>query len=228
MQKIALLCGLALVAPLAQAQIPSPSQEQGRVLSVTPVVQQVGIPQQVCSPETVYQHARPSGAGALLGAIAGGAVGNAVGGGGGRAAATALGLVGGALLGNQIEGPGAAQYQTVPRCTTEIHYENRTLAYDVVYEYAGRPYTTRTANDPGPWIAVSVQPLATRPGPAYAPPPPGYGPAGWPASAPRPGWGPPSYPMPAATPPGYGPPPATVIDDESGRPYTPQRAPYGR
>lgn len=44
-----------------------------------------------------------SGGGAVAGGVIGGVVGNQFGHGGGRAAATALGLVGGALLGNAIE-----------------------------------------------------------------------------------------------------------------------------
>ena len=73
MKKIALLTALLAVTTVVSAQ------EQGRVLSATPVVQQVGIPQQVCGNETVYNGSHNSGAGALLGAIAGGAAGNAVG-----------------------------------------------------------------------------------------------------------------------------------------------------
>ncbi len=45
----------------------------------------------------------PSGAGAVAGGVIGGVVGNQFGHGGGRAAATAIGLVGGALLGNAVE-----------------------------------------------------------------------------------------------------------------------------
>ena len=108
------------------------AQEQGRVLSATPIVQQVATPQQVCGNETVYNGNRTTGAGAVVGAIAGGAAGNAIGKGSGRAAATAIGLIGGAVLGNQIEG-GQPQYQNVQRCTTETYYENRTVGYDVVY-----------------------------------------------------------------------------------------------
>jgi len=43
------------------------------------------------------------GGGAIAGGVVGGVLGNQIGHGGGRAAATALGLVGGALLGNSIE-----------------------------------------------------------------------------------------------------------------------------
>lgn len=153
MKRIVLLTVLAGVAGVAFAQ------EQGRVLSSTPILQQVAIPRQVCGNETVYSGSPNSGAGAVMGAIAGGAAGNAVGKGGGRAAATAIGLIGGAILGNQIEGSGPPQYQNVQRCTTETYYENRAVGYNVTYEYAGRQYTTQTATDPGQWIPLSVQPL---------------------------------------------------------------------
>ncbi len=147
-------------ALLALAATPwvSAQQEQGRVLTSTPIVQQVGVPRQVCGNETVYTGPRTSGGGAVLGAIAGGAAGNAVGGGSGRAAATAIGLIGGALLGNQIEGNGRPAYQDVQRCQTQTFYENRTVGYNVVYEYAGRQYTTQTRNDPGNYLEVQVQP----------------------------------------------------------------------
>ncbi|MES2529674.1 MAG: glycine zipper 2TM domain-containing protein [Pseudomonadota bacterium] len=45
----------------------------------------------------------PGGGGAIAGGLVGGVLGNQIGHGGGRAAATALGVVGGALLGNNIE-----------------------------------------------------------------------------------------------------------------------------
>lgn len=47
--------------------------------------------------------AAPGGGGAVAGGVIGGVLGNQIGHGGGRAAATALGIVGGALLGNNIE-----------------------------------------------------------------------------------------------------------------------------
>lgn len=175
MKKILLFSALASAAAFAGAQ------EQARVLSATPIVQQVAVPQQVCGNETVYTGPRTTGGGAVLGAIAGGAAGNAIGGGSGRAAATALGVIGGALLGNQIEGNGRPEYQNVQRCNTETFYENRTTGYNVVYEYAGRQYTTRTQNDPGQYIQVQVQPVdngapygqtySTQPDPYYDPQP---------------------------------------------------------
>ncbi|GKS77639.1 glycine zipper 2TM domain-containing protein [Acidovorax sp. SUPP950] len=211
MKKIILLTALAAVAAGASAQ------EQGRVLSATPITEQVAIPQQVCGNETIYGESRPTGAGAVLGAIAGGATGNAIGKGSGRAAATAIGLIGGAVLGNNIEGT-RPEYQNVQRCSTQTYYENRTMGYNVLYEYAGRQYTTRTQHDPGAWIPVSVQPIASAPpAPAYSG---GYAQPGVVVS---------TYPGPPAY---VTPPSTTVIEyhDSYGRPYYPPRPrdPYWR
>ena len=46
------------------------AQEQGRVLSSTPIIQQVPLTRQICNAETVYSGSSNSGAGAILGAIA--------------------------------------------------------------------------------------------------------------------------------------------------------------
>jgi len=215
MKKIVIFSALVAVAAAASAQ------EQGRVLSATPVVQQVAVPQQVCGNETVYSGNRTTGAGAVMGAIAGGAAGNAIGKGSGRAAATALGVIGGAVLGNQIEG-GQPEYQNVQRCTTQTYYENRTVGYDVVYEYAGRQYTTRTQTDPGRWIPVSVQ--ATEP--AYSTSP--YAPSGVYS---QPGVVTSPYPaQPVYQQPTYVTPPVTVIEyGYDRRPYyPPHHNPYWR
>ena len=225
MKKTVFAVLLIAAAPWVSAQ-----QEQARVLSSTPIVQQVAVPQQVCGNETVYTGPRTSGGGAVLGAIAGGAAGNAVGGGSGRAAATAIGLIGGALLGNQIEGNGRPAYQDVQRCQTQTFYENRTVGYNVVYEYAGRQYTTQTRSDPGRTLSVQVQPA----GQAYSTQPDPYA---YPYSAPQgaiaqPGvvtstygnaYGQPAYsPAYSAPAPVYLSPPVTVELDYGqrwGRPY---------
>jgi len=89
------LRNMAIVSALALMGTMAAAQEQAKVISSTPVIQQVAIPQQVCSNETIYNsNAQPSGAGAVLGALAGGAAGNTIGNGGGRAAATAVGIIG--------------------------------------------------------------------------------------------------------------------------------------
>ncbi|MCX8517968.1 MAG: hypothetical protein ORN29_07905 [Rhodoferax sp.] len=136
------------------------AQDVGRVISSTPVVQQVAVPRQVCSDTEVEVHAPKSGAGAVLGAIAGGAAGNALGGrGAGQAATTMLGVIGGAMLGDRMEGDAEPEFRTVRQCSTQNFFENRTVAYNVVYEYAGKQYAVQLPNDPGPTLALQINPV---------------------------------------------------------------------
>ncbi len=149
---------------MAQAQ-----DEQGRVVSSTPVIQQMAVPRQVCQDEQVSVPGQKSGAGAVMGGIAGGAIGNAIGNGGGRAAATVIGLMGGAILGDRIEGGSPSHIETVRNCGTQTFYENQTVAYDVVYEYAGRQYRTQMPQDPGRYVRLHVSPVDALPAPGPAP-----------------------------------------------------------
>jgi uncharacterized protein YcfJ len=135
------------------------AQDVGNVISSTPIVQQVGQPRNVCTTEQVSVQQPKSGAGALMGAIAGGAMGNAVGGASGKAAATMIGLMGGAIVGDSIEGEPMARTQNVQRCTTQTFYENRTVAYNVVYEFAGKQYSVQMPNNPGPTIQLQISPV---------------------------------------------------------------------
>ena len=129
-----------------------------RVISSTPVVQQVAVPRQVCNNQAVVTEAPKSGAGALLGAVAGGAAGNTIGNGNGRALATVIGLMGGAIVGNNIEGSGN-QVRNVQQCTTQTVYENRASHYNVVYEYQGTQYNVQMPNDPGQYVRLQVTPV---------------------------------------------------------------------
>jgi uncharacterized protein YcfJ len=149
------------------------AQEQGRVISTTPVISQVAVPRQVCSNEQVTtQSQQKSGAGALIGGVAGGAVGNAMGNGNGRAAATMIGIFGGAILGDKIEGgQQQAQTQNVQRCTTQTFYENKATAYNVVYEFNGKQYQVQMPQDPGPFVSLQVTPVGGLPAPVTAPAP---------------------------------------------------------
>lgn len=135
-----------------------------RVLSSTPVMQQVSVPQQVCTTQPMVTQSPGSGAGAVMGALAGGAMGNAIGDGGGRALATMIGLVGGAMVGNNIEG-NRSQVQNVQQCGTQTSYQNRTTHYNVVYEYADKQYTIQMPNDPGPYVRLQVTPVGAMPSP---------------------------------------------------------------
>jgi uncharacterized protein YcfJ len=153
MKKIVIVSALALAAGSGFAQ------EVARVVSTTPVIQQVAVPRRVCTTEQVAVQGQKSGAGAVMGAIAGGAAGNAVGQGNGKAAATVIGLIGGAMLGDHIEGAPAAQVQNVEHCSTQSFMENRTLGYTVVYEYAGRRYSAQFPQDPGPTVQLQISPV---------------------------------------------------------------------
>lgn len=155
--------GLALAATGAQAQV----QETARVLSSTPIIQQVAVPRQVCNnqPVAVQQPRTTGGAGSVIGAIAGGLLGNTIGGGSGRAAATVLGVVGGAVVGDNVQNNGGynTSYQNVQQCSTQTYYENRTVGYNVTYEYGGREYTAQMAQDPGTSIRLQLTPIGAAP-----------------------------------------------------------------
>jgi uncharacterized protein YcfJ len=166
MKKTVLFSAIGVLSAFGSA---AGAQEIGRVLSSTPVIQQIAVPRQVCSYQPMTVQQPNTGTGGVVGALAGGAIGNQIGHGDGRAAATVLGLVGGALLGNQIERNNSApQVQNVQSCTTQTQYENRTIGYNVVYEYAGKQYNVQMPYDPGPTIRLQVTPMSgTTPSPEF-------------------------------------------------------------
>lgn len=145
-----------------------------RVISSTPVVQQVAVPRQVCNNQPMVVQTPKSGGGAVLGAVAGGALGNAIGNGGGRALATVVGVVGGAMMGDRLEGQNT-QVQNVQQCGTQTYYENQATHYNVVYEYQGTQYNVQMVNDPGSYVRLQVTPVgavAPQPQTAYVQPAP--------------------------------------------------------
>ncbi len=180
---------LALASVVGSAQ----AQEVGRVISSTPIIQQVAVPRQVCTQNQVVTPGQKSGAGAAMGAIAGGAIGNSMGQGFGKDAATMLGLIGGALLGDRVEGTPAPEVRQVQNCSNQVFYENRTTAYHVVYEFAGKQYSVQMPQDPGPSVRLQITPMApppstvTLPAPTFISPPPVSTPYGVPppGSAPQ-------------------------------------------
>ena len=156
MKKVIVLSLLATTSLLAMSA--AAADILARVITSTPVVQQVAVPRQVCNSQQVITTAPKSGGGALLGAVAGGAVGNAIGNGGGRALATVIGLVGGAMVGDKVEGTNN-QVQNVQQCSTQTFYENRPSHYNVVYEYQGTQYNVQMAQDPGQYVRLQVTPV---------------------------------------------------------------------
>ena len=145
----------------------------GRVVSVQPDYQTVSVPQQVCHDQPAYAGSSNSGLGAVAGAVVGGLFGHGIGGGFGRAAATAAGVVGGAAIGNELEGS-QPQYQTVRQCSTQYVTQNQQTGYTVQYEYANQRFTTHTAQHPGDWIPLSIQPVLGSNNAHAAPPPTAY------------------------------------------------------
>ena len=156
MKKVIVLSVLASTSLLALNV--SAADILARVLSSTPVVQQIAVPRQACNNQQVITETPRSGGGALLGAVAGGAVGNAIGNGGGRALATVIGLVGGAMVGDRVEGANN-QVQNIQQCSTQTFYENRASHYNVVYEHHGVQYNAQMAQDPGPYVRLQVTPV---------------------------------------------------------------------
>ncbi len=184
------ICSAAVAALLSVAASAN-AAEFANVISATPVTGAVPVPRQACTDGERFVQQQPSGAGALIGAIVGGVAGNQFGHGFGRAAATGLGVVAGSSIGNQVEAnANPATAVPVRSCRTVTQYENRIVGYDVVYEYNGQRYTTRTAGDPGRQLAIDVRPSGDAPPATYAdaaptyaspgydaPPPAYYGPA---------------------------------------------------
>lgn len=147
-----------LVASIGLSQA-SLAQETARVVSTTPVMQKVGIPQQVCTDQQVEVQGQKSGAGAALGAIAGGVVGEAAGHGRERGASMVLGAIGGAVIGSQIEERAPDTVQTVRQCSTQTVYQDKLVGFNVVYEYAGKQYSVQSPQDPGPYLQVQIVPI---------------------------------------------------------------------
>ncbi|MBJ7311106.1 MULTISPECIES: glycine zipper 2TM domain-containing protein [Rugamonas] len=160
---VSALCLGAL--PLSQA---ADFEEFGRVVRVSPQVEQINRPRQECRTEYVQvqqpQQQRSAG-GSIIGGIAGALIGNQVGGGTGRTVATAAGAIAGAVAGdridnsNQYQGGGTTE-QAVKQCRTVDHWESRTSGYEVTYDYRGRNYTSIMSYDPGERVKlrVSVEP----------------------------------------------------------------------
>jgi uncharacterized protein YcfJ len=147
-----------VIASLAAAGAAAQATEFGQVVSSTPVLMQVAVPQQQCQDQPAQVLQAPSGAGALIGALVGGAVGSNLGSGFGRAASTAVGVVAGSVIGNNVEAANTPPVATTLRsCRSVSSVENRVVGWDVSYDYNGQRYTSRLAQPPaGDRIELSV------------------------------------------------------------------------
>ena len=136
--------------------------DRARVVSSTPIYQQVNEPQRQCWNETVndsYQPQQRSYGGAILGGLVGGLLGNTVGHGNGRTAAAAVGAVTGALVGDNISNNGnGGDYgpRQVQRCREVDNYHQVVSGYSVDYQYHGQDYNTTLPYDPGKYVSLDV------------------------------------------------------------------------
>jgi len=157
---VSLLC-LSAVPFVAAADF----EDNARVVSVTPQMQQYSQPRQECRTVMVpVAQPQSSGAGAIIGGIAGGVLGHQIGRGSGRSAATVVGAVGGAVVGNQIEAqntPPAVGERPVQECRTVDVMESRPSGYEVTYTYRGQTFVSVLPYDPGKnvRVRVSVNPM---------------------------------------------------------------------
>ena len=172
MKTIALAVGAALtaLAPMAFAEHYGPNysrdyghesryrddvrRESARVIESRPVYAQSGARQECWNPRAGhYEEVRSPektnvGKGAAIGAVTGGVLGHQVDSGGG----TAAGAILGGLLGHHLERRNDRDDQPDldrSRCRYLSAGNNQLEGYDVRYEYGGREYVTRLANDPG-------------------------------------------------------------------------------
>lgn len=156
--KIGFVTGVASLLSMLAAPAWS-AVEQARVLSRTPVLEQVLVPRDVCRDETATVQPGKSGTGAVVGAIAGGVLGHQIGDGSGRVIATTVGAIGGAVIGDRLEPAPAARVITTRRCVTEQVVQHRIVGYDVVYELGSKQYQARLDRDPGETLAIEIAPV---------------------------------------------------------------------
>ncbi|HSV47721.1 MAG TPA: glycine zipper 2TM domain-containing protein [Ramlibacter sp.] len=168
MNRIAIVS--ALLAATAAGAHAETFFDNARVRSAEPQYENVSVPRNECTTQTVYENQRVDNGtnygGAVVGGVAGAVVGNQVGKGHGREAATALGAVVGAFAGDRIaNGQRGEQYVQVPRqvqsCQTVNEVQQRLTGYRVHYDYRGQSYTTVMHDQPGPslQVRVSVEPV---------------------------------------------------------------------
>lgn len=138
-------------------------QDRARVLSSTPVYEQISTPRRECHTEyrsyerQSYRNDNDTG-NAVVGAIVGGLVGSTVGKGNGKVAAAAVGAATGAVIGDRWNDRRQRDSYSRPveHCRVVDDYRQEIVGYDVTYRYQGKEFTTRLPYDPGEWVRVNV------------------------------------------------------------------------
>ena len=176
-KNVILLGVLAIASPLALAEHDDDNNrskygDYARVVSSTPEYTRVNNPRQECTseyiPATGYRNVQTdsghSYTGTIVGGIAGALIGSRLGKGNGNRAATAAGAIAGAVIGDQVQSRNrrasdddyADSGREARRCRVVDNWDQQLTGYRVVYEYAGRSYTTVLPQDPGRNLPVKV------------------------------------------------------------------------
>jgi uncharacterized protein YcfJ len=139
--------------------------DRGRVISSTPVYEEINQPRRECWTERVTESRETvrdrSVGGALIGGLAGGILGHQVGKGSGRKAATIVGAATGAIVGDRIDNDGDRYAESraprdVEHCRSVDNWSRKVSGYDVIYRYGGQEYRTFLPYDPGSEIKLRV------------------------------------------------------------------------
>lgn len=148
--------------PYRPAPRPVAFSDTARVVSSTPVYEEVNEPRRECWSDLTdrsYENRERSYGGAILGAIVGGVVGHQFGKGGGKDAATGVGAAIGAITGDNIDNQErVARRRPVEeeRCQVVDNWSRRIVGYDVVYRYQGNEFNTFLPYEPGRTLRVRV------------------------------------------------------------------------
>ncbi|PWG64303.1 glycine zipper 2TM domain-containing protein [Sediminicurvatus halobius] len=135
------------------------------VTHVEPVTRDVRVttPREECWDERVTYVEEPerNRAGLVVGGIIGGIAGNQIGGGDGRRVATVAGTILGAGIGDELANRDRHarvhdRWETRCEVVEEVHWESRTIGYDVHYRYDGEEYVVRTDRRPGDRVRLRV------------------------------------------------------------------------
>jgi uncharacterized protein YcfJ len=162
---IGVVAALTLSSGAVLADYGHEFHDRAKVISSTPVYEQVNEPRRECWTEQQtyerreYSRNGNNTGGAVLGAVVGGLVGSTVGKGNGKVAAAAVGAATGAVIGDRWNGrDGAYAYEERPveHCRMVDNFHQQVVGYDVTYRYNGRNFATRLPYDPGEWLSLNV------------------------------------------------------------------------
>jgi len=176
--KIVLATGQRLLVPgvcalLALSTTTAWATEYGNVVTATPIVRQVTLPQTSCTQQAVTVQPPQSVGGTVFGTVAGALLGSTVGRGGGQVAGAVVGAAAGALAGHAIDQAQSQPYTApVQTCQNVPVTQQAIVGYHVTYLYKGKQYAADMPVDPGPSVTLRFDTNTGEPVPVADQPPP--------------------------------------------------------